>query len=42
MNPAVEQAWQPGTYRIRVGAYQQSSAAPYTLRFTEIASVMLG
>jgi hypothetical protein len=42
LNPAVEQAWQPGTYRIWVGAYQQSSAAPYTLRFTEIASVMPG
>ena len=36
LNPAVEGGFQPGTYRIWVGSYSQSSAAPYTIRFTEI------
>jgi hypothetical protein len=42
LNPAVEQAWGPGMYRIWVGSYQQGSAVPYTLKFTEIPSVVPG
>lgn len=42
LNPSVEAAFQPGTYRIWVGSYSQSTAAPYTIRFTEIPSMVPG
>ncbi|MCB9662191.1 MAG: hypothetical protein R3B40_31095 [Polyangiales bacterium] len=42
LNPAVEQAWGPGMYRIWVGSYQQGTAVPYSLKLTEIPSVVPG
>lgn len=42
LNAAVEQSWGPGMYRIWVGSYQEGRALPYTLKFTEIPSVMPG
>ncbi|MCA9533910.1 MAG: hypothetical protein KC593_09530 [Myxococcales bacterium] len=42
LNPAVEQAWGPGLYRIWVGSYQQGTSVPYSLKLTEIASVVPG
>lgn len=37
-NPAVEQSWSPGTYKIWIGSYQQGQNSQYTLKLTELRS----
>lgn len=39
MQPLVEGAFGPGAYQVWVGSYSASSTGPYTIGFTELASV---
>ena len=40
MNPLVEGAFAPGTYKIWVGSYNEGEPSPYTLGISELANVV--
>ena len=41
-NPAVQQAFTPGTYKVWVGSYQQGENSSYQLKLTELQNVVPG